>query len=631
MQGTRNQPAENAVSFGKFRLYPAARLLECDGAPVRIGGRALDILILLAKHARKVVSKRELIARVWSHVTVDGGSLRFHVTALRKALGDGKSGERHVTNVPGRGYSLVVSVLWSMERGASDGHAPVVGYPRTLPARSAGLVGRASTVQEITKALTTHRFVTIVGPGGIGKTSVAIAAAHTLSPAFGGQVSFVDLGPLTESRLVPSVVASTLGLMIGSGDGTDSLVAALQDARLLLILDSCEHVIESVAVLAELLVNAAPSVHILATSPESLRAEGERIYRLFPLQCPPEGEDLSASDLLGFSATQLFVERATAGSYGFVVADAEARFVSEICHRLDGIPHTLEIVAARIDAFGLRELAARLDDRLLLTVRGRRTAVPRHRTLQATPDWSYELLGEDERILLRHLAIFTGPFTLEAVTAVTASLEFASDVIELLLGLVAKSLVALRGERRSARYRLLDTTRAYALAKLVECGERNNLARRHAKYYSDLLERAHREWESHPGTELLSDNSSQIDNVRAALDWAFSPECDAMLGVALTTEAIPTLIHSSLLHECRSRAEQAIAILSVDPRPDPRVEMKLRAALGASLLTIGDAVPQIEAPWARTLHLAKGHGAGFPIRSVAALAEVQVPQHQRDR
>ena len=426
----RDQPAETVVSFGKFRLYPAERLLERDGIPVRIGGRALDILILLAERAGEVVSKKDLVARVWFDVTVDEGSLRFHVTALRKALGDGKSAARYVTNVPGRGYCLVVPASRSIERRASGEKAPVLGQPWTLPARLARMVGRDDTVQEITEALSADRFVTIVGPGGIGKTTVAIAAAHALSPAFDGQVSFVDLGPLSEPRLVPAAVTSTLGLMIGSDDAIASLVASLQDTRLLLILDSCEHVIEPVAVLAETLFNAAPSVHILVTSRESLRVEGEHIHRLFPLQCPPEREDLSASDVLGFSAAQLFVERAIAASYGFEVTDAEARFVTDICHRLDGIPLALEIVAARVDVFGVRELAARLDDRLLLTTRGRRTAIPRHRTLRAALDWSYELLSEDERILLRHLAIFAGSFTLEAATAVTASVGFASDVIE---------------------------------------------------------------------------------------------------------------------------------------------------------------------------------------------------------
>jgi len=608
------------ISFGPFRLLPAARLVERDGAPVRMGGRAMDILICLVDHAGEVVSKRDLVARVWSDVTVDEGSLRFHIMALRKALGDGQAGARYVVNVPGRGYCLVAPVSRS---GQSNGLGePPSRVPRqgNLPAQPRKIVGRDETVRQIAEELSAYRFVTIVGAGGIGKTTVMLSVAHAVSRTFDGQVSFVGLGSLSEPDLVPAAVASTLGLMIGSREPIVGLAESLRDMRLLLILDNCEHVIQPVAVLAETLFNAAPSVHILATSRESLRVEGEHIHRLFPLRCPPMREELSAVDVLGFSAAQLFVERAAAASNGFEMTDAEARFVSDICHRLEGIPLALEIVAAWVDTFGIGELAARIDDRLLLTTQGRRTAVPRHRTLRAAIDWSYELLSEEDRTLLRHLAIFAGSFTLDAAIAVTANAKFTSDVIERLLGLVAKSLVAHAGGRGSANYRLLYTTRAYALERLAESGERDELARRLAEYCRGLLERAQTGWESHPGTELLSDCASQIDNVRAALDWAFSPTGDALLGLALATAAMPVLIHLSLLQECHDRAEQAIAVLAVNTSPDPRVEMKLQAALGTSRLAIGNTISQIEAPWTRTLYLAESLGdVDYQLRSLLGL------------
>lgn len=604
-----DQPAEAAVSFGPFRLYPSARLLERDGAAVHVGGRALDILIFLAERAGEIVSKKDLVARVWSDVTVDEGSLRFHVTGLRKALGDGKSGARYITNVPGRGYCLVAPVSPSSPQGSVGVRAQASDPPQTLPARLARMVGRDDTVQKIMEALSAHRFVSIVGPGGIGKTTVATAAGHALWPAFDGQVSFVDLGPLGEARLVPGVVASKLGLTIGADDPIAGLVALVRDKHLLLILDSCEHVIEPVAVLAETLFNAAPSVHILVTSRESLRVEGEYIHRLFPLPCPPDGVDVSAADVLGFPAAQLFVERVTAAAGEFELADADAPGVADICHRLDGIPLALELAAARADVFGIRELAARLDDRLLLTTRGRRTAMPRHQTLRATLDWSYELLDEDERALLRRLAIFAGSFSLEAATTVAASAEPAAAIVERLLALVAKSLVAPGGGGASlAGYRLLDTTRAYALEKLAESGEREQLARRHAEYFRGLFERAEAEWEQRPTSEQLSDYGRQIDNLRAAIDWAFSTDGDALIGIALTTAAVPLWMHLSLLEECRGRVEQAIDALAVAAIDDTRLAMKLHAALGASLAWVGGAVAEIELAWTRALHFAESLG-----------------------
>lgn len=243
-------PVEGAIFFGPFQLRPAARLLERDGKPVHIGGRALDVLILLAERAGEVVSKKDLVSRVWSDVTVDEGSLRFHITALRKALGDGSAGARYVTNIPGRGYSLVAPISRSVP-SSHPPQPPPLPQSETLPRRLARMIGRDDAIQAIVESLSAHRFVTIVGPGGIGKTTVATAVGHNLAPAFNGIVTFVDLGPLSEPRLVPGAIASTLGLIVGTDDPITSLTTSLYNTKLLLILDGCEHLIESVAVLAE--------------------------------------------------------------------------------------------------------------------------------------------------------------------------------------------------------------------------------------------------------------------------------------------------------------------------------------------------------------------------------------------
>src|SRR5262249_34809845 len=255
-------------------------------------------------------------------------------------------------------------------------------------------------------------------------------------------VRFVDLASIADARLVPSALASVLGVAIRSDDPLPGLIAFLKGRQMLLVLDSCERVIEAAAALAEEIFNRAPDVCILATSREPLRAEGERVQRLLPLEVPPTSARLTADAAMTFSAIQLFVERATGSSGEFRLADADAPVVADICRRLDGIALAIELAAGRIDVLGLHGLAARLDDRFRLLTRGRRTALARHQTLSATLDWSYELLPQSERIVLRRLAVFAGRFTLEAASAVASSAELsASDVADCVANLVAKSIV----------------------------------------------------------------------------------------------------------------------------------------------------------------------------------------------
>ena len=304
---------------------------------------------------------------------------------------------------------------------------------------------------------------------------------------------------------------------------------------MLLVLDNCEHVIDAAATLAVVVLTGAPGVHVLATSREPLRVEGEQVHRLSPLASPPAPAQLTATEALGFPAVQLFVERAAATLDEFELTDTDAPIVADICSKLDGIALAIELAAARIDTFGVRGVAAHLDDRFQLLTRGRRTALPRHRTLRATLDWSYQLLPEPERVVLRRLAIFAGGFTEEAASAVVASAEIAaSEVVESLANLVTKSLVSVDVGGVLVRYRLPETIRAYALGKLAESGEREPIARRHAEYHLGLFERAEAEAKTRPMAEWLAEYRPRIDNLRAALDWAFSPGGDAAIGVALT-------------------------------------------------------------------------------------------------
>jgi predicted ATPase len=337
-----------------------------------------------------------------------------------------------------------------------------------------------------------------------------------------------------------------------------------------------------------------------------------------PLAVPAaEGEDPWP-----YGAVWLFVVRSRA-SGAYVSEDRHgAAVIAAICRRLDGIPLAIELAAARAAALGIEEVATRLDDRFQLLTGGRRTALPRHQTLRATLDWSYELLPEPERVVLRRLAVFAGVFSLEAASAVAASPEVTpAEVVDGLSNLVAKSLVALEVNGPVTRYRLLDTTRAYVLEKLGESGERERLARRHAEYYGDLFERAEAELEWRPAAEWLADYGGQIDDLRAALDWAFSPSGDLSVGVALTAAAVPLWSHLSLLEESRGRVERALAALTAGSGRDARREMKLHAALGASLIYTRDATGSaISAAWTKALEIAESlDDAEYQLRSLWGL------------
>ena len=288
---------------------------------------------------------------------------------------------------------------------------------------------------------------------------------------------------------VSGALADALGVEIRSEDPSSELIAALQDEALLLVLDNCEHVIEATAVLAAELLHGASGIRLLATSREPSRAEGEHVHRLPPLESPPRSAGLTAAAALASPAVQLFVERAAASSGGFELSDADAPLVAEICRRLDGVPLAIELAAARIDAFGARDLAAHLDDALPLLTGGRRPAWPRHHSLRANLDWGHGLLREDERVVLRRLAIFAGDFTLEAASAVAASAAMgAAEVVACLADLVAKSLITAHVGGALQRYRLLETTRAYTLEKLADSGELEEVERRHTAYASKHLQ-----------------------------------------------------------------------------------------------------------------------------------------------
>ena len=593
--------ADPSFIFGPFQLIRAQRVLLHDGKPVRLGSRSLDLLFVLVQRAGEVVANDELLAQVWPNLHVEEGSLRVHIAALRRVLGDGRAGLRYITNVPGRGYSFVAPVSRDGAQPsvpkASDEHVDT-----NAPTSLTSVIGRADIISTLTTQLQKRRFLTIVGPGGIGKTTVAVAIADALARAYADGVWFVALSALSDSRHVVGAVTSVLRHASFGSDDLSSLVANLRDRQTLIVLDNCEQVVDGAADLAVRLLKAAPGVHIIATSREPLRADGEWVQRLPSLAVPPPATALSAAEALAFPAVQLFSERALASMDEFALENDDVATVIEICRRLDGIPLAIELAAVRAAALGLRQVAEHLGDRFGLLTGGRRTAVPRHQTLRAALDWSYDLLSETEAAILRRMAVFAGDFSLDAAMAVAGDFP-ATLVVDHIANLVAKSLIVADLSGEPAQYRLLDSTRLYAVEKLRDGGEHREAARRHAEYYRDLLANADTESETTPQAEWLARYGHHIDNVRAGIDWAFSPVGDPEIGVALTVAAVSLWIQRSLLSECRERAERALASLGDDDMT-ARPRMQLSAALGWSLMYGVGRAREAGAAWTTTLELA---------------------------
>jgi predicted ATPase/DNA-binding winged helix-turn-helix (wHTH) protein len=615
---------KETISFGPFTLVASERRLTKAGVPVDLSARAFDLLAILLSRPGDVVSKGELLAQAWPGISVEEGSLRFHIANLRKALGDGVDGARYILTLPGRGYCFAAQASRSgiPEQGAAKTGPDF--HQANLPGRPSAMIGREEDLEKLSSRLKSDRFVTIVGSGGVGKTTVAVAVAHQLSAAFGNAVLFVDLGTLSDPTLVGTTVASFLGLSVQSSDATASLIAYLKDKRLLLILDTCEHLIEAVAKLASTIFAAAPDIHILATSRESLQVDGEYVYRLAPLAYPPEDHEPAADVMRTFPAIRLFVERAIASGARLDLNDDEAAIVASICRKLDGVALAIELAARHVETYGLDQTAALLNRRLAYLWEGPRTAPARQKTLQATLDWSYGLLSETERIVLRRLTVFVGLFTLDAALVVASGEEIdQATVFAAIDNLVGKSMVATRPQGAMVRYRLLDTTRAYALDTKDDDNERTDVAVRHATYYRQWLEQAATEWSSTmSGTERVP-YLSGISNVRVALEWCFGTNGDLRTGVALAAAAAPVFLAMSLLPECHQWSERALralagathgnseevkALAQIDDATARHYEMVLQCSLGLALIYAQGNIAPARTALTRALALAQELG-----------------------
>jgi len=576
-----DQDRRPVYKFGAWEIDLARREMRLNGISADVGSRAFEIVETLVQSAGELIDKYDLMNRVWPGAAVEENTLQAQISAIRRALGPDRA---LLKTIAGRGYRLLGD--WVIQR--EDFAA--AGMPTAEPARSrftnlatapGALIGRKIAEAQLLELLSTYRIVTMTGPGGIGKTVLAQAVARDLLAALGGDGLLVELASLSDPALVPFSVATVLGLKQGGEISFESIVREIGARKLLLVLDNCEHLIEAAARLAETLVRSCPNTTILATSREVLRIDGEYVYRVPPLDVPGQGGD-GDHDILGRSAVQLLIARTKALNADFLPRGEDLQLVAAISRQLDGIPLAIEFAAARVATLGLQQVAARLHDRFNLLTRGLRTALPRHQTLLATLDWSYELLSETEARVLRHLAVFNGDFSLDAAAAVTENLD-ALSIADSLTGLVVKSLVAADFQAGDDHYRLLDTTRAYALEKLHGAGEHREAARRHAEYFREALIQAEAESNSLPQADWQGRHGRHLGNVRAGLDWAFSADGDSQIGAALTAAAVPLWVHLSLFGECRERAALALARLDDGAMGPTRLRMQLSAALGWSL------------------------------------------------
>ena len=577
------------LEFGRFRVLPRERQLLADGVPLDLGSRAFEILMVLLEAKGALVTKDQLFDRVWPGAVVEENNIQVHISSLRKALGEHRN---LILTVPLRGYRFTAAVrIAANETGADAPGGAAAAFPATpqelrsnLPATVSDFIGRETELEEVRRLLRQHRLVTLIGIGGIGKTRLGVEVARSLLLEFADGVWLAELAPLADPELVPTATNAALGLQAGQVRWTHQrLAAALQTKRLLLMLDSCEHVVAAAAAEAETLLHAAPGLTMLATSQEPLGIDGECLYRLQPLPLPAEN-DTECDGARQNAAVRLFVARARTADPHFTLDERLASIVCTICRRLDGIPLAIELAAARAATLGLDGLAQRLDDRFHVLTGGRRTALPRYRTLQATLDWSYKLLSEADQIVLRRLAVFAGSFTLETAARVVADdtlMDWA--VVDHIAELVDRSLVVADAAASSRRYRLLETTRAYALEKLADSGEYAALARRHALALQERIPLALAEWETTPSTRWLAVYAPEIDNIRVALDWAFGPDGERDLGIEITSFSFLLWYLLSLMQEGRTRLEQAIGYL----RPTTPKLVEARLWFGYGFLTAG--------------------------------------------
>ena len=594
-----------AFAFGPFRLIPGQHVLLRDNRPVKLGGRALDILHLLVMRAGQEVSKNALIESAWPNVFVDEHNLKVHISSLRRALEDTLPQATYIATVVGRGYQFVGRVQTeSIEvEGFSVDEQPIVS---SLPAPST-LVGRQRDVEGVARALNFTNLVTLVGPGGVGKTSLAIAVAHTIHDEFPDGVRFVDFSATDHPSLVPHLVATALGVRGDPADLISAVVEHLRDRRILLVLDNCEHLLHAVAAVAARFVEAKISSCLLATSREPLGVSSENVQRVEPLAFPPRAEVRSLSEALAYPSIALFALRALETA-DYRLADEDTYAVASLCEALDGLPLAIEIAAAKLDQFSPAELHSSVGRRLSELRNECEGAHSRHRTIWATLDWSYQLLSTQESTIFRLMSVFAGSFEWTDVVCMARLMQYDPYQTTMALGgLLSKSLLSAEIDGEQLRYRLLESTRSYAAERLLQDPLAQDVQREHAQLLLSVFEKSEAEWARVDCRVWRERYEARSGDLRKALDWCFSNGGDASLGVDLAISAIRLWNEQSSVFEQLFQIDRAIShcasIMDV-----PRRMAVLTSSRAWCMTFAGQLLAETEDAWNTALGFAERSG-----------------------
>lgn len=500
--------------FGHFELQPAERRLLADGIAVHIGPHALDVLVALVEGAGRLVTKDELLARVWGRVVVEENTLQVHVAMLRKVLG-----ANAIATVSGHGYRFAPEVARVADSPSEGSAAP---RKHNLPLQLTSFIGRGTQINEIRQLISCSRMVTLTGAGGCGKTRLALRVAEDVVGNYADGVWLVELAPLVEPTHVARAVASALGITEQAGkEMADTLAETLLSRHMLLLLDNAEHLLNACAQLAHALLRRCARLGVVVTSRERLGIAGEVTYRVPSLSVPDDDHTAATGEVLACEAARLFIERARLQRPDFDVTTRDAAALGSICRRLDGIALAIELAAPRVRTMSLEELSRRIDRRFTLLTGGSRTALPRHRTLRSLIDWSYDLLTEAERTLLQRASVFAGGWTLQAAEVVCSGEGIdCAEVLDLLTSLTDKSLVAAETEGGETRFAMLETVRDYALDQLRGGDGEAAIRARHVEYFRDVAEKLAEEQHDSDRQLKLSRLDREHDNLRAALSWS---------------------------------------------------------------------------------------------------------------
>ena len=603
--------------FGDFELDPAAYELRRAGVRVRLPRQPLDLLLLLVNRAGELVPRDEIARCLWPDavfVDVDAG-IHTAVLKIRRALGS--TGAPFVESVPGKGYRFAAALTQQPAR------------THKVPAELTSFIGRRKELEELPRLLLTSRLLSLTGSGGVGKTRVAVRLASALADRFPDGIWLADLGAVTSPDLLAQTVADVVGVRATpTRPERDGLVEFFRDRAALLVLDTCEHVIAPCAALVEALLRGAPGLRVIVTSREALALTGEVVYPVPSLSLPDESAPLD--DVLASEAGRLFIERATAVAPSFAPTAEQARSIAGVCRRLDGIPLAIELAAARVAMLAPDQIEARLEDRFRLLSAGARTAVPRQRTLEATVEWSHQLLSDHERVLLNRLSVFPASWTLEAAEAICGVAPLPEgETLHLLSRLVDKSMVIIDRQAPDAyRYHLLDTVRDYACGRARAEGAADDMRQRHFDFFFERFRDSQRIMRGSGQLPRLRQLRLEQDNVRAALEWGLSSSVRAEASVELAGALFWYWTKCGLFEEGKRWLGRAVVVGA-----SPRIQARALVGLAHMYHFQGEQPPVVDLG-IQTVNLGREHGDAWAVSVgwfLQALAGFELGQFEQAR